>query len=289
MPRRLIFIVGLQKSGTTLLSRLLQETGQCEHPFKHEGDDFWGNVPAFAPTEAPAGVVYQRSGGDDGHEIRIEDATESVRSLLLDRLSRLPDSGRMAVNKNPYNSVRLPWLRRLFPAACIVGMIRHPVANVFSLVKKYVPHEGRGQPPEEGWWGVKPRGWRTMLSEDKVLQCARQWQAVNRRLLDDAACVDMLVGYHQLCETPREWVERILGVALGEPVTVTAEYPPIRCFDHEFAQGSRLQSKNRHYRSVGTLEAPDDEAMEIGPFDDRQIEMIEDICGSTAEECAALR
>jgi hypothetical protein len=69
-------------------------------------------------------------------------------------------------NKNPYNAVRVPWLKCLFPESFIVAMVRQPVANVFSLTKRFVPQQ-RGLPPEEGWWGVKPAGWRAMVRKQE--------------------------------------------------------------------------------------------------------------------------
>src|SRR5437763_1100901 len=79
--RPFIIIVGVQKSGTTLLARLLVQSGVCENPFPHEGDEFWGNVPVFAPEAFPVGAIYQRSHGAFGHEIGAEDATDDVRRV----------------------------------------------------------------------------------------------------------------------------------------------------------------------------------------------------------------
>jgi hypothetical protein len=277
MNRPLVLIVGLQKSGTTLLVRLLQDAGVGRNVFAYEGDDFWGNVPPFSPAGCPAGVAYQRSGGDDGHEIGTADATSEVRSVLETRLARLDVSADVIVNKNPYNTVRLRWLRALFPAACIVSMVRDPVANVFSLLKKYVPHEGRGLAPQEGWWGVKPRGWRQIRSDDKVLQCAAQWNAVAARLLSDADCVDLIVPYRQLCERPRDYIEAIRARVAPARCGGPREYPSLDCFDGEFARGSRLLSKNR----TATFAVPPSAALEFPPFDTAQIGVVRATCEAT--------
>ena len=79
---RLILIAGLQKSGTSLLLRLLVEhTSMAENPFDGiEGHAFWGNVPSHAPREFPAGTIYARHNGDAGHEISASDAEERVRT-----------------------------------------------------------------------------------------------------------------------------------------------------------------------------------------------------------------
>ena len=46
---RLLLVVGLQKSGTTLLGRLLERLEMVAKPLRSEGDAFWGNEPPFAP------------------------------------------------------------------------------------------------------------------------------------------------------------------------------------------------------------------------------------------------
>src|SRR5688572_27383459 len=139
--RQPLFIVGLQKSGTTLLTRLLLETGVVEKPFRAEGDEFWGNTPPFAPVGSPAGVVYQRTGGERGHVMEASDATAEVVQTMRERFDALSVQAPIILNKSPYNTVRLPWLRAVFPESVIVAMVRAPAANVFSLCKKFHPHE----------------------------------------------------------------------------------------------------------------------------------------------------
>jgi hypothetical protein len=277
---RLLLIVGLQKSGTTLLSRLLQQHG-FRNPFRTEGNDFWGNEPPFSPTGEPAGRIYQSSGGADGHEIGADRADAATTALLEDRLRALRTGDELVLNKNPYNSVRLPWLRALFPEAVIVATVRRPVANVYSLAKKYVPHDQRGLPPDEGWWGVKPRGWRELRCEDKPLQCARQWAAVNRRIAVDRDALDAVYPYHELCARPGPVVGELLALCTGRPAKAPG-IEPLRCFDDEVEKGSRLRSKNRYFRERGDLATPADEDAEFAPFDDATIATIRETCAETA-------
>jgi len=279
---KLIFITGLQKSGTTLLIRLLQHSGHAENPFQNEGNEFWGNVPPFSPSEIPAGNVYQRYHGDRGHEIGSDDATDEVRQILKKRLDCLPVQQPVILNKNPYNTVRLPWLRKLFPDAFIVAMIRRPAPNVFSLLKKYIPHKGSGLAPENGWWGVKPTGWRELSHEDKIIQCARQWQAVYAKLWQDRKLVDLIVDYRELCTCPEAVVRNIFSQIMNEPIRLSLEYPPLTCFDDEYKTGSMLRSKNRYYGRTGSLITPHEEIVEIQPFTKNDIIIIKGICEDTA-------
>jgi hypothetical protein len=272
MPPSVVFIVGLQKSGTTLMTRLLNRTGLVALPWNGEGNDFWGNEPPFSPTEHPAGSIYQRRGESRGHEIDAAAATGEVRDLLARRLRELPEvSEPVIANKNPYNVVRLPWLRALFPDARIVAMIRRPVPNVFSLLKKHTPSETIVAGPEDGWWGVKPAGWGDHVEDDVVERCAWQWAAVNQKLDADRSYVDEVVAYHDLCRDPTAIVTRILGRPLAEAL------PPTRCFDDEFLRGSELRSKNRYFWKP----VPADEPIEMVALDTRTVAAIRRVCGGT--------
>lgn len=289
MPKRLIFIVGLQKSGTTLLLRMLSRCPQVENPFKSEGNDFWGNVPPFTPTEFPAGFIYQRSKGEMGHEIAEVDATPDIFNVLNERLASIAKDPSIVANKNPYNTVRLPWIKRLFPDSMVVATVRRPIPNVFSLLKKHVPHEDGGLMPEEGWWGVKPGGWRKLIHENKVIQCSRQWSAVNEKLWNDRKYVDMLITYHALCASPSKIIDNIVTLVLGREFKANLNLPPINCFDLEYKKGSRLLSKNKYFNKSGNLITPETESVEIEPFRDEDIDIIENICGNTASRIKELQ
>jgi Sulfotransferase family len=145
---RLILVAGLQKSGTSLLLRFLVEhTSLAENPFDGiEGHAFWGNMPSHAPREYPAGTMYASHNGDAGHEISAAAVDQRVRQVLEERLASLTVSKPAIVNKRPYHSVRLPWLKAIFPDSFIVVVVRHVVPNIYSFVKKHVRQDERDRP-----------------------------------------------------------------------------------------------------------------------------------------------
>ncbi len=278
MKPKMIFIVGLQKSGTTLFLRLLLHAGQIQNPFHSEGHDFWGNIPPLNPTGFPAGYIYQRSEGEMGHVINAEDASTEVLKILEGRIAQLELKHSVIVNKSPYNTVRLPWLRTLFPDAYIVGLIRRPVSNVFSLVKKYVPHKGRGSDPHDGWWGVKPQGWRNLVNEDKLIQSAYQWRDVNKKLWNDRSMVNRLILYHDLCSSPDEIVRDIFQEITKEKVNKDFNFPKLKNMDNEYLYGSRLLSKNKYFLKTNSFLIPNDEELEREPLAFDEIKIIKEIC-----------
>jgi Sulfotransferase family len=280
---RAVLVVGLQKSGTSLLLRLLTGTPAFRNPVKFEGKELWGDDPPFAPEAFPAGRFYQRDGGERGHELDSADATQEVISHLREGLAGYERPGKTPVLKNPYNSVRVPWLRAALPDAYIVAVVRRALPNVFSLVKKHAenPHVHRG--PEDGWWGVKPGGWRDMVSEDKVEQSARQWAAVNAKLAADSAELDLMVHYHHMCERPDAVVRTIAKATAGEVPPM--DFPELSALDEEHLTGGPLESANRVFKRTGGLDLEGAERADdrLDPFSDEQAATVADICRDTAE------
>ncbi len=289
-PKKLILIVGLQKSGTFLLRQLLVESGLVEHPFNGEGDDWLGNLPPFTPKAFPAGAIYQRSRGEMGHEIGENDATTEIKKCLLERLQNLEVSSKIIVNKNPYNVVRIPWLRKLFPDSFIVGIVRKPLPNVFSLLKRFTHYAGYNYEPEAGWWGVKPKNWEQLIHENKVIQCAQQWRVINEKLLHDKELLNLLVSYNELCKSPLRTVEKILSLVENKEVKLSVNYPSIKCFDDEYKIGSRLLSKKRAADGSAVIDTSwlQQEKIEIQALQLPEIALIEDICKPVSQQIFSL-
>lgn len=279
---KLVLIAGLQKSGTTLLLRLLvDQTSVASNPFTPvEGHDFWGNVPSHAPLEFPAGTIYASHNGDLGHEISAASADRRVRRILEARLAALRVRTAVIVNKNPYHTLRLPWLKAVFPNSFIVCTVRRAVPSVYSLLKKYVRRD-EGDPPwrAEHWYGVKPRQWRTMRNDDTVTQCIHQWCGVMDKLWEDRCHVDLFVGYRQLCADPAGIMRRILGATCGSGPPCTVNVPQLRCYDDEYRRGAPLRSKNE----LDRLEPTATESIELPPFSAGEIARIEARCAEVQD------
>jgi hypothetical protein len=284
ITKPLILVVGLQKSGTSLMLRLLTQLDGIENPVRREGKEYWGDDPPFEPDAFPAGTLYQRDGGARGHELGAEDATAKIAGHLRSELDLIAGDARALVLKNPYNTVRVPWLREIFPLAQIVAVVRRPLPNVFSLLKKHVenPHTHRG--PQNGWWGIKPAGWTELIAEDPVEQCARQWEHVNRRLWADRRLVDRIVPYHQLCAEPERVVGDIAEGALGERPRL--EIPPLEALDDEYERGGPLESANRVFKRTESfeLEGAERGTQMLEPLNQEQRATVERICGPLASE-----
>jgi tetratricopeptide (TPR) repeat protein len=118
-----IFIVGFPRSGTTLLEQMLDA-----HPLLQSMDEQPLLLRAVARV-TDRGVSYPaelgKLSGSDLNDLRAN-YWDGVRK----RVPLAPD--RRLVDKNPMNMVLLPMIRRLFPNAPIILVIRHPCDTVLS-------------------------------------------------------------------------------------------------------------------------------------------------------------
>ncbi len=112
-----IFVVGFPRSGTTLLEQTLDAhpalVSMDEQPFLNRAVD---QVKSF-------GLAYPAELG------RLTPSQlQSVRAQYWKRVDRKIQLqvGQRLVDKNPFNLLRLPLIRRLFPNARTVLIIRHP-------------------------------------------------------------------------------------------------------------------------------------------------------------------
>jgi hypothetical protein len=147
------------------------------------------------------------------------------------------------LEKTPENSLRLPFLLRLFPDATVVQLHRDARDTVASMVRAWT-HPGFVNIPDlagwprRAWHLLLPPGWRGWAGEDLARIAARQWAAAAEAVLDARdhlpAVPRVDVDYAELCGAPARtlrWLEDVLGLpALGRgrdlPLSATTISPP---------------------------------------------------------------
>ncbi|MFK8012612.1 MAG: sulfotransferase [Marinicellaceae bacterium] len=279
MPK-LLFVIGMQKSGTSLLNRMLMQQSVIKNPFLPEGKYFWGDNPPFTPIDEPCGRIYQSHKGVHGHYLSENDFSKDDQTLLIERIQKADVKEPILMNKNPNNSVRLRWLKNVFPDCKIVSMVRNPIANVYSLMKKHHHSQLNLNNGEEGWWGIKPKYWEDIICENKTLQCSRQWDSVNKQILADFEYVDLIINYDSLCSSPNEIINGIIKLC-GIDHNVD-NLPHCKNFNEEYKVGSRIVSKNQELRKSHNFNLSGlSEIIEFPAFDEAQINTVREICGKT--------
>lgn len=125
-PERHIFLLGFPRSGTTLL----EETLAC-HP----------NVVTTGEKDALAETVRTlMAGPSDMERLKTlgEAALDRHRLAYWEALGKLGvrAEGKILVDKQPFNTVRLPLIAKLFPEAKIVFCLRDPRDVVLSCFRR---------------------------------------------------------------------------------------------------------------------------------------------------------
>ncbi|MFT7473537.1 MAG: hypothetical protein ACI81L_000452 [Verrucomicrobiales bacterium] len=222
---RPIFIVGIGRSGTTLLGRIIASgkgVGYLKEPkaLWHVG----------VPDEDISGFY-----ADEGRFVLdATDVTDAVRdrvSTMYNWFATLTRSSRI-VDKYPEMTYRVPFLRALYPDAKIIAIVRDPVAVVSSIVNySEAMADGRGN-----WWGVDDRKWVQMaeqlISDSDILSLAddvgpgtgepaararAEWVLGATHLLRSQEQIDLIIRFEELLSTPRETLETLCEVCELDP------------------------------------------------------------------------
>ncbi|MBN1956211.1 MAG: sulfotransferase [Anaerolineae bacterium] len=280
---RPIFIVGAFRSGTTILERIVAAHPAVGHfwfltnVYSHSpatgcvlarllqrlGVLDRGSVPIAHNPHIPTAMfspfecewIWSRSSRSlwDKHctnltvgaahsDPRFERTLSSLirRHLLVQRAARF-------VNKNPINCLRLGYLRRLFPTALFVYIVRDPLDTIWShqrmaeRVESIVRGAGVERLAGEGLHmptlaaRIKTPTYAQTLALDRehpLLGIANQWRDMNAAVLDmlpGLADQALLLRYEELVAQPAAVLERMwvfVELADDHAAAITHAYVP---------------------------------------------------------------
>ncbi len=151
---RPIFILGIGRSGTTLLGKLLGVTPGLA--YCNEGKAIW----AQAIRDEDVQGWFQETG-----RYRLEpDSVSAEETLRLHRqygwfLAML--RAERIIEKYPECTYRVPYIRSAFPDARVAAIVRHP-GDVAVSIARYEEANGSD---EATWWGRGDAKWTVMCTE----------------------------------------------------------------------------------------------------------------------------
>ena len=212
---RPIFIVGAPCSGTNIFYRTF-----AKHPDLAWISNITKKIPSslwltriimlfrddHRPTEA--NNVWQKFVDNDDESLDREDVTAAARkyfhSVLQNNL-RIFNKPRF-VNKCPGNSVRIEFLKEIFPDAVFIHILRDGRAAAYSILRSRLRHSG-------AYWSVKPPGWQDLLKLPLVDACALQWKMTVEAILQSAKKLPgeqfMEIRYEEFVDRPTEIFEQV--------------------------------------------------------------------------------
>jgi Sulfotransferase family/Aspartyl/Asparaginyl beta-hydroxylase len=223
-----VFIVAAPRSGSTLLYETLAAHGAVA---TLGGEAHWliEGVPELRP--GAAGVDSNRLTADAATAAIAESIRATVRERLQDAEGQ-PASGTAAIflEKTPKNSLRIPFLKRVFPDARFVFLWREPRGNVASIIEAWRSGRWVTYPELAGWDGpwslLLPPQWRLMRGRPLEEIAAWQWDSANRIVLDDLSALPRgdwtAVRYDELVTAPSATVTRLcafLGIDVDAALT----------------------------------------------------------------------
>lgn len=196
---RPIFIIGVPHSGTTISMKLFSIHPDITNA--SELNTYWHPVD-YLDVNA-------------NHEKTEQDVTDLEIARLHSRFQFerwLRGNRPRFLNKDPNNTVRMDFIRKVFPDSYIIHIIRDGRAVVSSLIyslpadwetkDRFKPYDKRINP----WPGVKPPRWRLLLRDDPCEQHALQWREsikYARKRKDRLRDHYYEIRYEDLCENPR--------------------------------------------------------------------------------------
>jgi hypothetical protein len=186
---RPVFIVSPPRSGSTLLFETLARAPDL-YTIGDESHQLIEGLPQLNPE----------SRGFESNRLTADDATPAVADALRrrflealrDRNDRRPPAGQRIrmLEKTPKNSLRVPFLARVFPEARFIYLYRDPRQVLSSMIEAWTTGRFRTYPQLPGWTGpawslLLVPGWRELVGRPLPEIVAAQWNTTTRLLIGD--------------------------------------------------------------------------------------------------------
>ena len=233
---RPVFIVSAPRSGSTMLFETLS---QAPGVFTVGGESHWVIEAIDQLAPAARGFESNRLTAGDADPKTVAALREQFWSHLRDRSGKAPPGGPVRMlEKTPKNSLRIPFLRAVFPEAVFVLLYREPREVLASMMEAWTSGKFVTYADLPGWAGppwslLLTPGWRELAGKPLHEIVAAQWASTTRLLLDDLSALPRdrwrSIRYDRLVAAPEAEVRRLCGeLGLGWDRSLGDKLPQAR-------------------------------------------------------------
>jgi hypothetical protein len=213
---RPVFIVSPPRSASTMMLETLARAPGV-FTIGDESHQLIEGVPQLSPESR--GFESNRLLAADASSAMAETLRRRFYEALRDRESQRPAPGQPVrmLEKTPKNSLRVPFLTRVFPEARFIYLYRDPRQVLSSMIEAWTTGRFRTYPQLPGWSGAPwslllVPGWRELIGRPLHEIVAAQWNAATRLLLDDLETLPAqrltITRYDELLAHPADEIRR---------------------------------------------------------------------------------
>lgn len=191
------FVVGCARSGTSILGELLASHPDVKYLFE-------------------AHTIWEKGGRgiNNSHRLTDEHVTPTVKAEIQTWFREQQEDGKLLIEKNPRNILRVPYITKIFPNAKIIHILRDGRDVACSME----PGCGR-----DHWSHLKPPSWSEYYADfSGALRCAMAWKEIVEIGLKDLEKREhLLIKYEDLVTSPSATAGKIcsyLGLGLDQAV-----------------------------------------------------------------------
>jgi hypothetical protein len=217
---RPVFIVSPPRSGSTLLFETLAQAPGV-YTIGSESHGMFEQLPALHPSAR--GFASNRLDADAATSEIAAQLRERFRARLVDREGSHPQAASVRMlEKTPKNSLRVPFLCRVFPQARFIYLYRDVRETLASMIEAWNSGHFRMYAQLPGWSGqpwslLLTPGWQELVGKPLHEIVAAQWRATTQQLLDDLEKLPAenwcVARYDALLADPRAEIGRLCAHA----------------------------------------------------------------------------
>jgi len=283
-----VFILSPPRSGSTLLFETMFRFDELLH-FNHESDFIWWQHFPYDKMACPSDYIGEEYICPENIDLIRKYTYTSVIGKTIGEASHMDSNtfqyGRNKIrylDKTIANCFHLPFLKKAFPTAQFIFLVRDPRDNISSMLEGWPYIERFGKPqltpliqsiPNATithWTYPAPPGWRTMVTRPLPEICAWSWQKHVEHVLEffrgKRRKGHILIRYEDLLESPvgiYTDLSKKLNLRLTEKILDYAKKPALSYT--AVSRPERDKWRKKHYQEImSVLPLIEGTALEIG-------------------------